>query len=132
MDTTLLINYVKVSESHSVMSNSLQPMNYTIYRSWNSPGQNTGVGRLSILQGIFPTQESNWGLLCCRWILYQLSYEGSPTYTSIKKKQNKTKQTKKKQQQRKLAEQASRWHNKQAAHYCQSLVSFQKHSWPLS
>ena len=38
--------------------------------------QNTGVGSLSLLQWIFPTQESNWGLLNCRWILYQLSYEG--------------------------------------------------------
>ena len=33
---------------------------------------------LSILQGIFPTQEPNWGLLHCRQILYQLSYQGSP------------------------------------------------------
>ena len=32
-------------------------------------------GSLSLLQGIFPTQESNQGLLHCRWILYQLSYE---------------------------------------------------------
>ena len=39
--------------------------------------KNTGVGSLSLLQGIFPTQESNWGLLHCRWILYQLSYQGS-------------------------------------------------------
>ena len=38
----------------------------------------TGVGSLSLLQGIFPTQESNQGLLHCRWILYKLSYEGSP------------------------------------------------------
>ena len=45
---------------------------------WNSPGQNTGVGSLSLLQRIFLTQESNWGLLHCRRILYQLSYEGSP------------------------------------------------------
>ena len=37
-----------------------------------------GMGSLSILQGIFPTQESNPGLLHCRQILYQLSYEGSP------------------------------------------------------
>ena len=36
--------------------------------------QNTGVGSLSLLQGFFPTQESNPGLLHCRWILYQLSY----------------------------------------------------------
>ena len=40
--------------------------------------KNTGVGGLSFLQWIFPTQESNWGLLHCRWILYQLSYQGGP------------------------------------------------------
>ena len=40
--------------------------------------KNTGVGSLSLLQGNFPTQESNWGLLHCRQILYQLSYPGSP------------------------------------------------------
>ena len=45
---------------------------------WNSRGQNTGMGSLSLLHGIFPTQELNWGLLHCRWILYQLSYQGSP------------------------------------------------------
>ena len=44
------------------------------------PGKtmNTGVRSLSFLQRIFPTQELNWGLLHCRRILYQLSYEGSP------------------------------------------------------
>jgi len=42
------------------------------------PGKpkNTGVGSLSLLQWIFLTQESNWGLLHCRWILYHLSYQG--------------------------------------------------------
>ena len=40
--------------------------------------KNTGVGSLSLLQQIFLTQELNWGLLHCRRILYQLSYEGSP------------------------------------------------------
>ena len=40
--------------------------------------QNTEVGSLSPLQQIFPTQELNWGLLYCRQILYQLSYQGSP------------------------------------------------------
>ena len=39
--------------------------------------KSTGVGNLSLLQQIFPTQESNWGLLHCRQILYQLSYQGS-------------------------------------------------------
>ena len=40
--------------------------------------KNTGVDRLSLLQQIFPTQESNRGLLHFRWLLYQLSYQGSP------------------------------------------------------
>ena len=38
---------------------------------------NTGVGSLSLIQGTFLNQESNWGLLPCRWIIYQLSYQGS-------------------------------------------------------
>ena len=41
--------------------------------------KNTGVGSLSLFQGIFLTQELNWGLIHCRLILYQLSYQGSPT-----------------------------------------------------
>ena len=41
--------------------------------------KNTGVGSLSLLQGIFLTQESNQGLLHCRQILYQLSCQGSPS-----------------------------------------------------
>ena len=42
--------------------------------------KNTGGGSLSLLQWIFPTQESNQGLLHCRQILYQLSYQGSSLY----------------------------------------------------
>ena len=38
--------------------------------------KNTGMGSLSLLQGIFLTQESNWDILHCRQILYQLSYQG--------------------------------------------------------
>ena len=53
---------------------------WTIYSPWNSPGQNTGVGGLSLLQGIFSTQGSNPGLLHCRRILYQLSYQGIIIY----------------------------------------------------
>ena len=96
----------------SVMSVSLQC--HGLHSPWDSPGQNTVVGSLSLLQGIFPTQglnplqadslpaepprkpkntevrslsllqwvfptqESNQGLLPWRWILYQLSYQGSP------------------------------------------------------
>ena len=48
--------------------------------------KNTGVGSLSLIQGIFPTQESNWGLLHCRWILYQLNYQGSPSILLIIKR----------------------------------------------
>ena len=48
------------------------------YSPWNSPGQNTVVGSLSLLQRIFPIQGSNPGLPHCRWILYQLSHKGSP------------------------------------------------------
>ena len=49
-----------------------------IYIPWDFPGQNTGVGNLSLLQVIFPTQGSKPDLLHCRQILYQLSYQGSP------------------------------------------------------
>ena len=50
----------------------------TPYSPWNSLGQNTGVGSLSLLQGIYRTQGSNPGLPHCRWILYQLNHKGSP------------------------------------------------------
>ena len=67
------------SKSHSVVSDSLWP--HGLYSPWNSPGQNTGVGSLSLLQGIFPTQGSNPGLPHCRQILYQLSHKRSPILT---------------------------------------------------
>ena len=66
----------KWNESHSVVSDSLRP--YGLYSPWNSPGQKTGVGSLSLLQGIFPTQGLNPGLPHCRQILYRLSHKGSP------------------------------------------------------
>ena len=62
------------SESCSVVSSSLWP--HGLYSPWNSPGQNTRVGSLSLLQGIFPTQGSKPSLPHCRWILYQLSHQG--------------------------------------------------------
>ena len=113
----LLNPYVSYSENHSVIFNSLQP--HRLYSLRNSLGQNTGMGSLSLLWGIylpnpginprslalqvdslpanpqgklkntsmgslsllqriFPTQELNQGLLHCRQILYQLSYQESP------------------------------------------------------
>ena len=64
------------SASCSAASDSLRP--HGLYSPWNSPGQNTGVGSLSLLQESFPTQKSNPGLPNCRQILYQLSHQGSP------------------------------------------------------
>ena len=64
------------SESCSVVSNSSWPQG--LYSPWNSAGQNTRVGSLSLLQGIFPTQGLKPGLLHCRCILYQLSHKRGP------------------------------------------------------
>ena len=64
------------SESRSVLSCSLRP--HGLYSPWNSPGQNTRVGSLSLLQGIFPTQGLYPGLPHCRQIPYQLSHKRSP------------------------------------------------------
>ena len=55
------------------MSDSATP--WTIHSPWNSPGQNIGVGSLSLLQGISPTQGSNPSLPHCRRFLYQLSHK---------------------------------------------------------
>ena len=59
----------EASESGSVVSDSVRPR--------DSPGQTTGVGSRSLLQGVFPTQGSNPGLLHCGRTLYQLSRTGS-------------------------------------------------------
>ena len=66
------------NDSHSVVSNSfwshrLYPPR--IFYPWNSPGTNTGVGCHALLQGIFPIQGSNSGLLPCRQILSHLSHK---------------------------------------------------------
>ena len=65
------------SPSRSVVSDSLQP--HGLYSPWSSPDWNTGVGSLSLLQGIL-TQGSNPGLLHCRQILYQLSHKAVQIY----------------------------------------------------
>ena len=64
------------SENFSVVSKSLQP--HGLHSPWNSLGQNTGVGSLSLLQGNFPIQGLNPGLPHCWCILYQLSHSRSP------------------------------------------------------
>ena len=67
---------ISESESRSVVSSSVWP--HGLQSPWNSPCQNTGVGSLSLLQGIFPTQRLNPDLPHCGQILYQLSHKGSP------------------------------------------------------
>ena len=61
-----------VSQS-SLQTHGLQPIR--LLRPWDSPGKNTGVGCHSLLQGIFPTQGPNLGLLHCKQILYCLSHQ---------------------------------------------------------
>ena len=60
---------------------TLQPCG--LYSPWNFPGQNTGVGSLSLLQGIFPIHGLNPALPHCRRILYQLSHRGKPKNTGV-------------------------------------------------
>ena len=67
---------VKVTQSCLTICD---PMDYTVHGILQA--RILGVGSLSLLQGIFPIQESNWGLLHCRWILYQLSDKRSPRWS---------------------------------------------------
>ena len=58
-----------------ILCNSVDYTVHGILQGW--------VGGLSLLQGIFQTQELNPGLLHCRWILYQLSHKGSPKHQEL-------------------------------------------------
>ena len=66
-----------MNESRSVVSDFLWP--HGLYRPRNFPSQNTGVGSLSLLQGIFPTERSNPGLLHCRRDSLPAEPHGKPT-----------------------------------------------------
>ena len=72
LESQLVFLKVKVVQSYVTLCN---PMDYTVH---NSPGQNNGMGTLSLLQGLFPTQGSNPSLLRFGQILYQLSHTGRP------------------------------------------------------
>ena len=63
---------MKVTQLHLMLCDPID------YSPWNFPGQNSGVGSLSLLHGIFPTQGLNPGAPHCRQVLYQLSHKGSP------------------------------------------------------
>ena len=73
------LSQVKVTQLYPTLCD---PMDYGMefhgLWPWNSPGQNTGVGSHSLLQGIFLTQGSNPSLPHCRWIIYQLRHQESP------------------------------------------------------
>ena len=80
-DNSRYVNWLYAGLSHSVMSNSLWPhqaLQATLSMGIHSLSTNTGVGCHTLLQGNFPTQASNPGLLHCGWILSHLSYQGSP------------------------------------------------------
>ena len=64
LTSQVLEHVVHESDSHSVLSDSLQP--HGLYSPWNSLGQNTRVGSLSLPERIFPTKGSNPGLPHCR------------------------------------------------------------------
>ena len=75
-----------VCVSHSVMSDSLWPHGLWPARPlcpWNSPGNNSGLGCYSLIQGIFLTQGSNPGLLDWSQILYPLSHQGLHLFISF-------------------------------------------------
>ena len=86
-------NTPKLQETHSAQSveSTLSSVRlfvtpWILYSPWNSPGQNTEVDSLSLLQGIFPTQGLNPGLSHCRRIHYQLSHKGSQLKSKSKQK----------------------------------------------
>ena len=81
--STWKAQFSSVQFSRSVVSNSLWPHGLKYARllcPWDFPGKNTGVGCHFLLQGIFPTQGSNPGLLHCRQTLYPLSHQGSSVF----------------------------------------------------
>ena len=79
----LILEWVAMSSSWDLPNPGITPRSPTLQADSSlsePPGKpkNPGVGSLPLLQGTFPTQGSNWGLLHCRWVLYHLSHPGSP------------------------------------------------------
>ena len=75
-----LVSFSAVSSTQLKVTQSCPTLCNPRNSPWNSPGQNTGDGSCSLLQGILPTQGSNPGLQRCRWILYQLSHQRNPRF----------------------------------------------------
>ena len=74
-DVKVLVTQLCLTHGLEPATQGLQPT--SLLCPWDFPGKNTGVGSHSFLQGIFPTQGLNLGLLHCRQILYHLSHQGS-------------------------------------------------------
>ena len=75
--TNIAIFTITPKKKHTRAHTHTHTHTRTPYSPWNFLGKNTGVGGLSLRQRIFLTQELNRCVLHCRWILYQLSYQGS-------------------------------------------------------
>ena len=83
-----LILVLSVSVSRSVMPDSLRPHGLqptSLLCPWDFPGKNTGMGCHFLLQGIFPIQGSNPGLLYCRQILSPSELQEKPKLSKLKK-----------------------------------------------
>ena len=75
--------------SFSLLTCNLDSLrSHGLYSPWNSPDQKTGVGSLSLLQAIFPTQGSNPGLRHCRWILLPAEPQGKPNLPWVRRQLN--------------------------------------------
>ena len=88
-----ILEWVAISFSRGSSQTRVEPWSATLQVDSlpaEPPGKlkNTGVCSLFLLQQIYPTQELNWGLLPCRWSLYQLSYQGSPFFIKFPMKQD--------------------------------------------
>ena len=76
LSVTLFANIFSLKVAQSCLT-LCDPKDCRLLPSWNTPGKNTRVGSYFLLQGIFPTQESNMGFLHCRKILYHLTHQWS-------------------------------------------------------
>ena len=78
---SIVYDFLCYAQSLSCVQLFCDPVTYSLPGSTvhgDSAGKNTGVGCHALLQGIFPTQGSNPGLLHCRQTVYHLNHQGSP------------------------------------------------------
>ena len=73
----------EVTQLCPTLCNSMDCKPIRLLHPWDFPGKSAGVGCHFLLQGIFPTQESNPGLPHCRQTLYRLSHQGTTASTTV-------------------------------------------------